>query len=315
MGLNTDIGDSKIINEDSCQRISDNQVFTKDMRLGSYISSTKKIIDNYLIKYLSSATRQNNEIRDAATYTILNGGRRWRPILLLTVGRNYGVTDAELLPMACIVELVHTASLFLDDLPCMDDAQYRHGQPTCHLVFGEDLTILASHFLLATCFKLVAFNYKIPWYSAELSALITDMVSGQAADLRLNKKEMSRKELERIYIKKSGRLFGFSAKMGAALANAPPLEVKRLELFGQTLGLAYQILDDVYDIVGNPSDAGKDIGKDRDKLTFAKLFNPEVATDIAKRYKVKALSILGNISIDTDKIRQFCDYIFPSSKI
>ncbi|HKC62855.1 MAG TPA: polyprenyl synthetase family protein [Pyrinomonadaceae bacterium] len=283
----------------------------RNERADAFISSSKRIIDEALYKYLHLLLGQSEDVREAAVYTIKTGGHRWRPILLLTVGRSYGAPDAELLPMACVVELLHTAAMILDDLPCMDDANLRHGHTTCHRVFGEDVTTLASHFLLTTCFEIVRTSYR-PWYTGELTALITDMIRGQAADLKLKGRIAGRHELEEVYRLKSGRLAGFSAKMGAALAEASADEIERLNQFGETLGLAYQILDDLFDANGGPPDVGKEPGKDIDKSTFVTLFGNASAAAQANVYKEMALEKLTSLISDVSELQLLTDYIVPS---
>jgi len=285
---------------------------TTNEKADAFISSSKKIIDDALYKYLHSLLRQSEDVREAAVYTITSGGHRWRPILLLTVGRSYGAPDTELLPMACVVELLHTAAMILDDLPCMDDANLRHGHTTCHRVFGEDVTILASHFLLTTCFEIVRTSYR-SWYTGELTALITNMIRGQASDLKLKGRVADRNELEQVYRLKSGQLAGFSAKMGAALAEAPSDETEYFYQFGETLGLAYQVLDDLFDIQGGPPDVGKEPGKDHDKSTFVSLFGTHGAAARAAEYKNTALSKLKLIARDTGNLISLADYIVPST--
>ena len=274
------------------------------------LAPEKKLIDGALTECFSTIPSQSVAIREAATYTIASGGYRWRPLLLLTVGRSYGASDTELLPMACLVEFLHTAAMILDDLPCMDNARMRHGRKACHLVFGEDRTILASHFLVTACFEILRDRYSSR-YIGQLTKLIADMISGQAADLGLNGRLADCQELEQVYRMKSGRLFGFSAKIGATLAAAPAGEIQCLEQFGETLGLAYQVLDDIYDLYGGPPEVGKPTRQDQNKCTFATLFDLEVATAITYRFRVQALSTLGHISVDSTHIRALCKSIVP----
>jgi geranylgeranyl diphosphate synthase, type II len=275
------------------------------------LSFTKKLIDDELIRYLELTLDQCQGVLDASVYTIINGGHRWRPFLLLTVGRSYGASIDRLLPMACVVELLHTAAMILDDLPCMDDARTRHARNTCHLVFGEDTTILASHFLLTTCFEIVRTNYS-PSYTGELTSLISDMIKGQAGDLKLRDRLADRKELEQVYNLKSGRLAAFSARMGALLGRASESDINHVNQFGQVLGLAYQILDDLFDAFGGLPDVGKEPGKDQNKTTFVDLFGREGSGKWICEYKESALSRLEFLSCDTDQLRMLADYVVPS---
>ena len=282
--------------------------------IDSYVVSTRAMIHDTLAELLHSTFRQSDEVHRAAAYTVLNGGHRWRPILLITVGKEYGTTDTSLLSIACVTEVVHAAAMILDDLPCMDNARLRHGQPACHLVFGEDVAILASHFLLLTCFRIINERYSAQ-ITRELTNLVNDMIHGQAGDLKLKGRMARIAELRRIYRLKSGRLFGFSAKMGGVLAGAPAPEISNLEEFGQTLGVAYQVLDDIFDANGGPSDVGKEPGMDRDKSNFVALLGTRDSVRHAARYRELAVAELDLIPRDLARLKSLASQIVPLPKV
>lgn len=280
--------------------------------LTPYISSVKATVDAAIEGYLNNIFEQAENVREASIYTVRSGGHRWRPMLLLTAGQSYGASNVALLPMACVVELLHTAAMILDDLPCMDDARVRHGQPTCHKVYGEDATILASHFLLTNCYEIVRTNYP-PQCVGELTLLISDMIRGQAADVSLYGREAEVGELEQVYRLKSGRLAGFSAKMGGMLANASAAEIGYLEQFGETLGVSYQVLDDLFDANGGPATVGKEPGKDKGKSTFVSLLGTAGAMAMTEIYKDQALSNLELITCGRNELVSLAEYVVPIS--
>jgi geranylgeranyl diphosphate synthase type II len=264
------------------------------------ISSVKGVIDVALLKHLGAVFPRASVVRDAATYSIGDGGRRWRPLLLMFVGRGYGVPDTELLPMACAVEFLHTVSLMLDDLPSMDNADCRRGRPACHKVYGEAVTILAAHLLQAACFEADRSSYQTA-YTSELTELIGDMAVGQAGDLSIRGTSVARAEWERVSRLKSGRLFGFSAKMGAVLGNAPNADARHLERFGEDLGFAYQMLDDVVDGDGYALDACGSSHTYNNSLT------------LVREYKRSSLAVLDGVNINTGMLKVLVESLLPVS--
>jgi geranylgeranyl diphosphate synthase type II len=217
------------------------------------------------------------EAVDAAIETSLFApAKRLRPVLALLVAEVLRGDPAAVLPAGCAIEMVHTASLILDDLPSMDDARTRRGRPTCHVAHGEATAILAAFALLNRAFEILADGWEggpdattRSRVARELCRAIgTDgMIAGQSLDLRMTDREIDFPTLEFIHSRKTGALFMASAALGALAARAQPAELGAVVAYAKNLGLAFQIVDDLIDVTGG-AEAGKDTGKDVKKTTF-----------------------------------------------
>jgi geranylgeranyl diphosphate synthase type II len=249
-------------------------------------------------------------VHEAMAYALLSPGKRIRPALTLAVGRMYRADAARLMPAACAIEMVHAASLVLDDLPCMDDAPLRRGRPSCHARFGEATAILAAIGLLTHAFGVVA-GAAAPFarerlrcaVSRRLAAAIgTDgVIGGQHADLEMARPGAPPGDLARlefIHSHKTGSLFIASAEMGAELAGATSPETQALASWARDLGLAFQITDDLIDAAGDEAAAGKPVGADArsGRPTFVTLCGIEGARALAAELvesSVRALEPFG----------------------
>ena len=215
--------------------------------------------------------------------------KRLRPVLALLVAEVLKGDPEAVLPAGCAIELVHTASLILDDLPSMDDAKTRRGRPTCHVLHGEANAILAAFALLNRAFEILAEGWDgAPDPAArgrvarELSRAIgtEGMIAGQAYDLQFTDRQIDFPTLEFIHSRKTGALFMAAATLGALAARAQPAEVAAASAYAKNLGLAFQIVDDLIDVTGG-AEAGKDIGKDLKKTTFVSFAGVEGARSLA----------------------------------
>ncbi len=220
-----------------------------------------KMIDAALDTYLPGAGAYPEIIHKAMRYSVFSGGKRIRPVIVMESARACGATAAQALPCACAIELVHTYSLIHDDLPSMDDDDYRRGKKTCHKVFGEANAILAGDALLTLAFNVIARHMKpVParFAAIELSDAIGTygMVGGQAADIGYARKKKTIEALETINRLKTGRLFEASAKMGAIAAGANERKVRAIARYGASIGRAFQIVDDILDDDGYAALAG-----------------------------------------------------------
>jgi geranylgeranyl diphosphate synthase type II len=216
--------------------------------------------------------------------------KRLRPILALLVAEALRGDPRSVLPAACAVEMVHTASLILDDLPCMDDAISRRGRPACHVAHGQATAILAAFALLNRAFEVLAEGWPggpdgaaRAAAAAELSRAVGlgGMVAGQEADLSMTGKSVAFPTLEFIHSRKTGALFMASAALGAMAARARPAEVISVVAYAKNLGLAFQVVDDLIDATGETEEAGKDVGKDSKKTTFVSFAGVEGARQLA----------------------------------
>ncbi|MET0554624.1 MAG: polyprenyl synthetase family protein [Vicinamibacteria bacterium] len=217
--------------------------------------------------------------------------KRLRPILTLLVAELLRGDTEAVLPAACAVEMVHTASLILDDLPCMDDARIRRGRPTCHVVHGEATAILAAFALMNRAFGLIAEGWSGGPDAAGRAAIVQDLtraigldgvIAGQHADLAMAGRALDFPTLEFIHSRKTGALFTAAADLGAGSARAQPGERAAIVAYAKNLGLAFQIVDDVIDAAGDATQAGKDVGQDRGKTTFVSFAGLEGARQLAR---------------------------------
>lgn len=263
----------------------------------------KKIkIDDFIEKSLPPSDFPSILIQ-AMQYGILNGGKRIRPVLTLAVSHIFKGKEERVLPAACAVEFVHSSSLILDDLPCMDNALMRRGKETCHRVFGEDIAILAAFgllnqaFYLLTTLKEKGVKDKV---ITNMIRLLTDaighegLIAGQTIDLT-SKKPIDFELLEYMHSKKTGALFQASALFGAILSNANNHELEAIKNYAKNLGLAFQIKDDILDSEGDPKKMGKERGKDRRETNFVSFAGIEGAKRIMEELvetSIKSISFI-----------------------
>ncbi|MFV8248044.1 polyprenyl synthetase family protein [Bdellovibrio bacteriovorus] len=228
------------------------------IQIDQEITARTQAVNQFVEKYLSDmelpAGSAISELRKSMLYSATNGGKRFRPVLSLLVGELFGAGKERILPFAAAVELIHTYSLIHDDLPCMDNDDMRRGKPTNHKVFGEDFALLAGDALLTEAFMLIAENYgDSSFLVGQLTRLLSyaagirGMVGGQAIDLRAGDKQMSLEELTHLHRLKTGALIRVAVEGAAVIAGAKPTEIESLKKFGEGLGLAFQVADDVLD--------------------------------------------------------------------
>jgi geranylgeranyl diphosphate synthase type II len=258
---------------------------SEDLR--EYFRSRQALVEEHLRAALRLGDDCPASLAEAMRYSLLAPGKRLRPVLVFLAAEAAGGQDAQAVPAACAVEMVHTYSLIHDDLPAMDDDDLRRGRPTCHKQFGEALAILAGDALLTLAFQVLAEGYP-PATAAgccrELArgAGAAGMVGGQVEDLAWEKKGGGLEDLNRLHGRKTGALFGGCLRLGllAAQGERPggpdPALLEALDGYGRCFGLAFQITDDLLDVEGSTDQAGKRVGKDarRGKLTYPGLLGP-----------------------------------------
>ena len=256
------------------------------------VSTARDAVEDGLRRFLPPPERTPTSILEPMAYSLLAGGKRIRPVLVLLACRASGGSDEEALPAACAVEMVHTYSLVHDDLPAMDDDDLRRGIPTNHVRFGEASAILAGDALLTQAFSLIARETprvdRVPAIVATLAdaAGPMGMVGGQALDLEAEASEASPDRVREIHRLKTAALFQASARMGAEASGAPSDLCDRMEAYGLDLGLAFQAIDDVLDEESSADVLGKTVGKDRRqaKLTSIAVHGLAGARSEAERY-------------------------------
>ena len=258
-------------------------------------------MDGALDSRLPKANSRPSTIHKAMRYSLFAGGKRLRPVLALAASEICGGTAEAALPAACAVECVHTYSLIHDDLPCMDDDDLRRGRPTNHKVFGEGIAVLAGDALLTLAFEILADaptegRYRTSEYVVELakSAGSRSLIAGQVLDLESEGKKISRSELRFIHEAKTAALLTSSIRLGAMCANASPRKLALLSTFGQNIGLAFQVIDDILDVTQTTEKLGKTAGKDVacTKATYPALFGLESSRRIATRLTREARAAL-----------------------
>ena len=275
--------------------------------LKAYLQDRQKIVEEALQHYLP-ADDIPAKIYEAVHYGVFNGGKRIRPILCLAAAEAVGGDLASAMPVACALELIHTYSLIHDDLPAMDNDDFRRGKPTCHKVFGEDMAILAGDALLTEAFVLLsrAEKVRLSGFSAErrlaviqeiaYAAGICGMVGGQALDVLSGKSESGEDTLREIHRRKTGALIVAAVKTGAIIFNAGKDKIQSLAEYGINVGLAFQIADDILNVEGDRELMGKETGSDaaHNKLTYPSLLGMELAKEKLAKYIDAAVASLSN---------------------
>lgn len=286
-----------------------------------YIALTKSI-DRALAGYIPSGRKYPSILHKAMRYVALSRGHRWRSILLLTVHETFGGRPRNVLAVACGLELVHNASLILDDLPCMDDAEIRRGKPCCHIVFGEDIAILASVSLLTLGFELISKEkFSTDLFSANIPKVLTELIvnvgsrgmcAGQTADLRGGSTTNKFNLVEFIHAHKSAGIYGAAAAAGALLANGSERDVSRVREFGIWMGRRYQVLDDIFDAEGRAEELGKKTGMDIGKDTAVSVYGLPRAKQMTANFSKMALSAIKPLARDTQRLHGLLEYMTPS---
>ncbi len=243
--------------------------------LEAYLAARRRAVDEALDRALPAVEAFPPAIHQAMRYSVLAGGKRLRPILVIAGAEAASGQMADVLPTACAFELIHTYSLIHDDLPAMDDDDFRRGRPTSHKVFGEAIAILAGDALLTHAFGLVAVNFASGKAPLEVLPRVLDeitraagtagMIGGQVVDIQSEGGAVSAPTLEYIHTHKTGALIRAAVRTGALLAGAAEPPLAALTAYGERLGLAFQIVDDILDVEGSLETLGKSAGSDRRK--------------------------------------------------
>lgn len=275
------------------------------MKVNSRLTSLHKKVDSALDRWLPSEKTKPVTLHRAMRYSLFAGGKRLRPILCLAAAEVCGGKPAGALPASCAVECIHTYSLIHDDLPCMDDDDLRRGRATTHKVFGEGLAVLAGDALLTIAFEMLAESketarYGLQDFFSELTRAAGSslLIGGQVADMEAENKTSTPKELLFIHRGKTAAMIATSLRLGAMSADATPADLKALGKFGENLGLAFQVVDDILDVTQTSEKLGKSAGKDQatGKATYPAVFGLEKSKKEAMRLTGlahKALEPLG----------------------
>jgi geranylgeranyl diphosphate synthase type II len=272
--------------------------------LGAYMKERADAVDAALERVLPAETLRPETLHKAMRYSVFAGGKRLRPLLVIAGAEAVGGTASQVMPTACAMELIHTYSLVHDDLPAMDNDDFRRGAPTNHKVFGEAMAILAGDALLTLAFRLVADNAGESRALRDVVLDIADaaghggMVAGQVADLEAEGRRVGAEVVDYIHAHKTGALIRTSLRVGAMLCGADAAQVRALSVAGADLGLAFQIVDDILDVVASSEELGKTAGKDQiqQKATYPAIHGIEASRARAAfliRDAEEALRVLG----------------------
>ena len=269
--------------------------------LETYLADSTAAVNRALHKFLPRETRKPATIHKAMRYSLFAGGKRMRPALCLGAARACGGEFAPALPLACAVECIHTYSLIHDDLPAMDNDDFRRGKSTNHKVFGEGIAVLAGDALLTQAFEIAAQAHATARYShqdlilelARASGSL-QLVAGQVADLEGEGQRLSAKELRYIHERKTSALLCCSARLGGMSVNCTPAHLKALTDFGYNVGLAFQVIDDILDVTQTSEKLGKTAGKDTQaqKATYPSIVGLEKSRQIARQLTARAFAAL-----------------------
>ena len=269
--------------------------------LAGFLAASTKAINRALDTYLPAANVRPSTIHRAMRYSLFAGGKRMRPALCLAAAAACGGTEADAMPLACAVECIHTYSLIHDDLPGMDNDDYRRGKLTNHKVFGEGIAVLAGDALLTQAFEVAAQckgrrRYPHQEIILELAraAGSLQLVAGQVADLEAEGKKISASQLRYIHERKTSALLCCSVRLGGMSANCTPAQLEALTDFGYHVGLAFQVIDDILDVTQTSEKLGKTAGKDSkaQKATYPSIVGLEKSRKIAEDLTRRAFAAL-----------------------
>jgi geranylgeranyl diphosphate synthase type II len=275
------------------------------MDVKQYLAARQKEVDRALDRFLPKASTRPATIHKAMRYSLFAGGKRLRPILCLAAAEACGGKIAAALPLACGVECIHTYSLIHDDLPSMDDDDFRRGRPTCHKIFGDGIAVLAGDALLTIAFEIVSrakptsrYTMSILLREIAIAAGSQKLVAGQVADLEAEGHKTDRAQLRYIHENKTAAILTTTVRLGAMSANADAKKLRATTKYGRALGLAFQIIDDILDVTQTSEKLGKSAGKDvaAKKATYPAVIGLEKSRAEAKRLTRQAhnaLSIFG----------------------
>lgn len=293
------------------------------LNLQAYLSGKIELVNKGLKELLHAVEEYPQNLHKAIHYSLFAGGKRIRPVLVLASAEAVGGDAAEALNTACAFECIHTYSLIHDDLPAIDNDDMRRGAPTCHKAFGEAAAILAGDAMLTSAFELVARTKtanpsRVISVITELSkaAGSVGMIGGQMVDIESEGMEVPFPVLEYIHIHKTGELILAAVRCGAIIGGAGPKEIDALSRYGKSVGLAFQIADDILDVEGSAAEMGKNTGGDekKGKATYPSLIGMDESRKRAEELVSIALKALDGFDEKADPLRAIARYIVQRRK-
>lgn len=282
-------------------------------KINSFLHDVKRLVDVEIEQTLVNPEPLIDGLFKSAVYST-TGGKRLRAVFTILVGNIFKVEQKVLLKTAAAVELIHAASLIMDDLPYMDDSQLRRGKPSNHVVFGQDVALCASIALISKATELVLKDDALKQdIKTKIIQVLSDsygfngLAAGQFVDLKLKRKNVSFDVIEYINDKKTAALFSAAGKAGAIIGKANKEQVDAIDQYSKYMGLAFQIVDDILDVEGNKDIVGKDVA--HDKMNFVKLVGLENARNKAKEYTDAAVKSLDMLGPDAEVLKEFTSFL------
>lgn len=292
---------------------------TESASLDEYLAEQQQLVDRALDAWLPAENVPPFSIHKAMRYSVFAGGKRIRPILAIASARAVSDSADGIENAAVTLEMIHTYSLIHDDLPAMDNDDLRRGRPTCHKVFGDALAILAGDALCTLAFEVLSRlrgigadrKVKLIEELARASGTVGGMIAGQVHDIEGESRMPSVALLEQIHRAKTGALLRASVRIGAIYAGATAEELELLTDYGERVGLAFQIVDDILDVEQTSEKLGKTAGKDQEqqKITFPAVFGLERSRQMAEQERLNAHAALQNFDDRADRLRQLADVV------
>ena len=288
------------------------------MDLKAYLVARQKEVDRALHRFLPRETAKPATIHKAMRYSLFAGGKRLRPILCLAAAEACGGERKAALPVACAMECIHTYSLIHDDLPSMDNDDFRRGRATCHKVFGDGIAVLAGDALLTIAFEIAAgadlprrYPLKDVITEIAVAAGSRKLIAGQVADLEAEGKPITRSGLRYIHENKTAAMLVASVRLGAISANATARQLEAITAFGAALGLAFQVIDDILDVTQTSEKLGKSAGKDAaaQKATYPAVIGLEKSRREAQRLTRDAHGALSVFGANAETLHALADYL------
>ncbi|HEX9961509.1 MAG TPA: farnesyl diphosphate synthase [Pyrinomonadaceae bacterium] len=289
--------------------------------LNNFFEASRKAVDEALDKLIPNSENQPKRLHAAIRWSVFAGGKRFRPALVFAAGEIFGANCEKLSRAAAAIEMIHTYSLIHDDLPAMDDDRLRRGRETCHVKFDEATAILAGDRLQTLAFQAIAGDARLtPEIRLRLVEELADsaakMVDGQHLDLEAEGKTISIEELEAIHRNKTGAMISVAARAGAIIAGADEKELAAISGYASSLGLLFQITDDLLDVTQTTEILGKTAGKDvsAEKATYPAFYGIVETRKLAARVHAEAVAALNLIDRNTDLLKELVAYILHRKK-
>ena len=291
------------------------------MNTPQYMTRNRKRVDEALEMLLLGDSHATEDVPprllQGLRYSVLDGGKRLRPILVLASAEAVGGDSQVAMPAACAIELIHTFSLIHDDLPCMDDDDLRRGKPTSHKVFGEAIALLAGDALFALAFEMLMTlrtdHARIRACTLEIAQAsgLHGMVGGQVADMELSRKQATLDDVRAVHRRKTGALIQASTTVGGIIGGGSDQQIEALRQYGGAIGMAFQIQDDILDVTGDTRKTGKSGGSDErnEKATYPRLVGPDRAKEMATEAVERGIAALASFDSSADPLRRIAKFI------